>query len=496
MPAAESALIVPTGEAADWTDISTVLAEVPERITCTRPLPDKRTIRFVWSTPPRAEDVDTVTRKRVPSPLVPAAYAEGCPDMSPDGKRLVFQGHTKDGRAFAFLSEHPDGRDAEAVVPTAEPTMSSEPTWLSDGQNFSFDVDSKHMGVFATKERRLTVLPEPMGGKALTSFRNVSGGLLFVSGFSPSEETNVIGLSWSPFREEMRFRFSVAAMDVTVGHGSKVYFTDPDGKRFRQVNELDRSTRIARRLGRVRGQIVRDLSVLADGLAFLSARVNADLFVVTADKGISRVTQDGSVFFGASCGNDFIVSRDDGRQLVIQRLDLTGRVLETRAAPGFAPGCSPDGSVFYYVMSASRAVVRCDRHGCGQLPSPMAMNLSVSPDGTRLAILSWAAHEPAVSWIASDGSGSNHFVSESETGCRPGWATAQTLWISRRREGKVVWVEVDADSGRETGKNVPGGRDCADGDDDPLSPVDRDVRIVFDRKSQLRLIAGDQMARN
>ena len=88
----ESPLIVPTGEPADWTDMSTVLAEVPERIQCTRLLPDQRTIRFVWGTPPRAEDIDTVTRKRVPSPLVPAAYAEGCPDLSPDGKRLVYQG--------------------------------------------------------------------------------------------------------------------------------------------------------------------------------------------------------------------------------------------------------------------------------------------------------------------------------------------------------------------------------------------------------------------
>ena len=48
---AESPLIVPTGEPADWTDVSTVIAEVPGRIHCTRLLPDQRTIRFVWGTP-------------------------------------------------------------------------------------------------------------------------------------------------------------------------------------------------------------------------------------------------------------------------------------------------------------------------------------------------------------------------------------------------------------------------------------------------------------
>ena len=77
-------------------------------------------------------DIDTVTRKREPSPLVPAAYAEGCPDLSPDGKRLVYQGHASGGRAFAFFSERPDGRDATPVVPTSEPSVSSEPTWLAE----------------------------------------------------------------------------------------------------------------------------------------------------------------------------------------------------------------------------------------------------------------------------------------------------------------------------------------------------------------------------
>ena len=105
----ESPLIVPTGEPADWTDVSTVLAEIPERIPCTRLLPDQRTIRFVWGSPPRAEDIDTVTRKRIPSPLVPAAYAEGCPDLSPDGKRLVYQGHAQ-GRARVRVSFGAPGR--------------------------------------------------------------------------------------------------------------------------------------------------------------------------------------------------------------------------------------------------------------------------------------------------------------------------------------------------------------------------------------------------
>ena len=146
-----SPLIVPTGEAADWTDVSTVLAEVPDRIQCTRLLPDQRTIRFVWGSPPRAEDIDTVTREARLVAARPGRLRRGlsrtCRPMASGSSTRATR---KDGRAFAFLSERPDGEDAVPVVPTAEPTMSSEPTWLADGQTFSYDVDTKHMGVFST----------------------------------------------------------------------------------------------------------------------------------------------------------------------------------------------------------------------------------------------------------------------------------------------------------------------------------------------------------
>ena len=60
--------------------------------------------------------------------------------------------------------------------------------------------------------------------------------------------------------------------------------------------------------------------------------------------------------------------------------------------------------------------------------------------------------------------------------------------VSRRRQGKIVWTEVDADPAREPGKTAPGSRDCADARPDPTSRVDADVRIVYDQTSQLRLI--------
>ena len=84
--------------------------------------------------------------------------------------------------------------------------------------------------------------------------------------------------------------------------------------------------------------------------------------------------------------------------------------------------------------------------------------------------------------------GATHEVADTETGCATGWASNQTLWVSRRRDAKIVWTEVDADTGKETGRVVPGQRDCTDGSSDPFSPVDPDLRVIAERASQLRLL--------
>src|SRR5690349_2442006 len=93
----------------------------------------------------------------------------------------------------------------------------------------------------------------------------------------------------------------------------------------------------------------------------------------------------------------------------------------------------------------------------------------------------------AVWWVPSEG-GERQEVADAGNPCSPGWASDQRWWISRRVHGQLTWTEVDADSGRETGKTVPGLRDCADGRTDPGSPVDPDLRIIEDRTSQLRLL--------
>ena len=113
------------------------------------------------------------------SPLVPEAYAEGCPDLTADGQRLVYTGHTVDDRAYAFVSPHPDGRDAVPEVQIAEPSRTSDPVWLPDGQSFLYDVDDKHVGVFSLETKHNEVVPTTTA-PLFTSFHAVVGDRIFV----------------------------------------------------------------------------------------------------------------------------------------------------------------------------------------------------------------------------------------------------------------------------------------------------------------------------
>jgi hypothetical protein len=489
-------LIVSPGAPTDWTHVSEVVAEVPARIHCTRLLPDRRTIRFVWGEPMRAEDFDTTTRARVPSPLVSAAYAEGCPDLSADGQRLVYQGHAPDGRAFAFLSQRPDGRDAVPVVQTAEPSMASEPTWLADSQTFSYDIDAKHMGVFSTAAGRMNVLPDVTTRPFITMFRFVVGSSVVIGTYYDNSESEIVGISTPLLEEESRFRVTNLALDLR-REGDKLYFAHRNRGRGSDITELDPQARTSRALGYVPDQLVRYPMIVGDDLAFVSVRLSSDLIQRRPNGAVVNLTRSGHIMDGARCGRDLIVSREIAEDtLVIERLDASGRRLEQLSAgpADWSPGCSPDGKVWFYRPHLPRpAIRRCDGQGCREIYQGFAIGMSVSPDGERLAFVAIDKRGSIVQWMPANG-GEPHEVAETETTCPGGWASGHTLWVSRRRDGKVLWTEVDADSGRETGKSLPGSRDCADGRPDPSSPVDPELRVVYDQTSQLRIIDKGRFA--
>jgi len=209
-----------------------------------------------------------------------------------------------------------------------------------------------------------------------------------------------------------------------------------------------------------------------------------------------NVTKSGRIRDANRCGKDLIVSRElDAEKTVIERIDSSGRYIE-RLSDGpadWSPACTDDGKVWYFRALLPQANVRrCDRDGCREILQGFGLGLSVSPDGRRLVFVSVDTRGSTVRWIDANG-GEPHEVADTETYCPPGWASDSTVWVSRRRGREIVWSEFDVDTGRATGKTLPGSHDCADLRPDPRSPVDPDLRIIYDQASQVRLLPNEHL---
>src|SRR5262245_3025271 len=102
--------LVNTGQPADWTKVAEVIATVPGHAHCFS-LVDANTIRLIWGSPRKAEDFNIDSGSRRPAPLLSEAYANGCPDLSPDRRELLFTTNTSSGGIEIRHSTNPEGRE-------------------------------------------------------------------------------------------------------------------------------------------------------------------------------------------------------------------------------------------------------------------------------------------------------------------------------------------------------------------------------------------------
>jgi hypothetical protein len=193
----------------------------------------------------------------------------------------------------------------------------------------------------------------------------------------------------------------------------------------------------------------------------------------------------------ARCGRGVLATRSFENTMSIVRLDGKGQVAETIVSDGMAgyPMCSADGrSLYYIVLSDKPGIRRCDGKECRQIVAGMVGAHTLSPDGSRVAYIRATNGGLSVQWVNADGTGQVHEVVETETGCTPAWSTSKDLWVAVRKGRKVIWSEIDTDSGKFTGRASPGSRNCADGEQDPSEP-DRDaVHIEVGTRSRVRFV--------
>jgi hypothetical protein len=192
-----------------------------------------------------------------------------------------------------------------------------------------------------------------------------------------------------------------------------------------------------------------------------------------------------------------IVDRvDEDGHVSIERVDLGGRTLRvlSRSPTDYYSACTRDGLTWFLADQGARPnLARCDDNGCREISAKSVVGLSVSPDGDRLAFVSITSLGLMVEWMSSNG-GEIHEITQVDSLCRIGWATARTIWVSKKRDGALVWTEFDVDCGRATGRTTAGTHDCSDGLSDPASPLDSDLRVVASSTSQLRFIGGEHLS--
>jgi serine/threonine protein kinase len=474
-----------TGEAEDWTESSRVLATVAGRIHCLAALPDQRTVRFVWGVPKRAEDVDIHTGARRASPLVPKAYAEGCPDLSPDGRELIFQGYDYDGHPGIFRASDPSGAGASFATSAANPSMLSEPRWFADGKAFVFDVDQRDFAVVDSDSGRPRVVPLPTPLSSGWSWRFVSRKSVYIISGS-SDESQIRSVSWPGFNEGRTFSIRGVGPLWQADANDLFYAVDMAGS----VILVRPERRVASRLGRVRDQWVWHLAPVGGGVAVSTVKTRTALLVRNAAGELKPLAVDGPFINTASpCkGDEYLVSQTISAETgVVSRVDGRGRSRKVLSGPPVFALCSPTGNEWWYVDLSLELpkLFLCTESNCQLIANDVRGQPSLSPDETRLAYVAFGNRGSHVRWMPSHG-GQPHEVADTETNCRPGWSSNSTLWISRRLRGVIVWTEVDAETGTATGRTTPGGKDCADAEEDPLSPVDPDLRIVIERTSEVR----------
>jgi hypothetical protein len=480
------------GKSRDWKSGTKLLATIGDRLQCLQVLPNRRTVRYVWGHPNRAEDLDPETGRREPSPLVPAAYAEGCPTLSPDGQRLAFQGRSEDGRAFAFASEHPDGADAKALVPIADPSVASEPKWLADGRAFSIDVDSQHMGVFSFETRRLTILPGVTTRPALSTTRFALGESIVVAATVASPiETTIAAFRWPLLSEGTRFTVPFFVYDLATRDGKSWLLAmggnaGPSGSLYR----LDEGATTLHPIGHFENRLVRFVASTDGGVVLAALAGSLDVVAGAPGEPSRRLTRDALYGSAVPCGPNILATKARAGGTEVLLMDHEGRHLRTlrRDEDSAGIGCSPAGDVWYSFSGGKHpGVDRCDDAGCQPLTSTSIAAASVSPDGQRLALLSGGGSGITVSWVPTSG-GPVRGVSPTETGCEPQWSTGRNLWVSRRRAGGIRWIEIDTDTLAETGKFVVGSKECSDAVPDPKRPIIPTVRVEKSFSTEIRFV--------
>jgi serine/threonine-protein kinase len=491
--------LVPTGEPADWTKVARVVATAPGHAHCFS-LVDDSTVRVIWGSPRKAEDINVDTGVRRVAPLVPEAYSAGCPDISPDGRELLFTASTSAGGTEIRHSGSPDGRNAKAV------TAGSDPVWLKNGEEFAYSIDSTHAAVFSLATMRFRLLADPG-----------LGGLQTVLGKSASRHSDAVAVM--VYANDVQWALSVyegpgldKVKSFALSPTESLRFSSRADSLFMSVvgppsplASFDWRTGNYRKLGTYADIDIVDVLIGGEKAMLLGRRRATDVWLYDGSAK-RRLTSDGANTAAAiSTTGDLLLARHgSGVMMNIWSQDRAGvRRQLTNGQLDTAPDFSPDGTSWVYADYPRKSIVICktatDQCRILRRDDMLPAWPRFSQDGSKVAYVRQSTVPRMMAISISDGKewalGNTHWQ------CPPVWSSAREVWGFEGTAGHYVWVERDVETGLRTGRRVEvkatqdavnDDIECWPRDVTADSPFFRKIRLETEEAtSVLRLPAGN-----
>lgn len=441
------------GKAVDLSAISRPVFTSDKAFRCFDMLPGRRVARLFWNRPASAIDVDLVTGEQSAAPLVPEAFQAGCPQLSPDGRRLLYVKDDENKRSQIMLSQHPDGRDGMLV------TEGSSPEWFPSGDEFAYAFDGRRAAAFSLPKTRLLFPDSPPFERQLQSIAvNDSGdkvALLFVDS-KRRASVEIYSYPSMKLLQKAQTGSFVAGMQFDSSRQS-LLLSVPD-PRYMAVAELDPDGNLVR-IGQVKSANVIGTSRTELGLAILTSSFSRSILIRTAGTPEEVFASSGSGRAEMAVDRSALFDKrlEDGRVVVAYRNGRTGAPRAITEGPtDLFPSFGPDGKSFVYVQVGAGTIVSCDLSSVGATNCRPAYTdalgprfTTVSPDGQLVAYQTTHGSASRLRVLAL-ASGTMRDLGIYRSTCPPAWSSSQGLWLHDPKSSD--WREVDASTARPTGQ--------------------------------------------
>jgi Tol biopolymer transport system component len=447
----------PVGEPIDWSKGAAVITEIPGRVHCFT-LVGQATARLVWGTPRRVEDVDLGSGERRRADWPPEVYRFGCPDLSPDGSKLLFTAPNGAGAMEIQLSRSKDGGSPTTL------TSGSDPIWLGESDGFVYTLDSSHAALFSLSTMSSTLLASPIPAEhdaVSNKAVNRAGTAVAEVLYNNKGEAFVALFRGALFEEIATFSVPVRTGVQFSNQTGDLLMTWPATAAGGSLIDLDSTGGRALNAGRYPGFDFAFVRGSQRGDVAIVSRRSRDVWLHDG-RATKRLTFDGQNYTaGISPAGVLLLSkRNDSGEFAIWRQTPDGVVERVTQGPvDVEPSFSRDGKRWTYADYAHMGIMLCatDSGLCRVLRHEfvLANSPTFSPNGEQIAYLTQLNRPQLVIVSTKDGAVRGSW--DAHPACAPVWSSDTTVWSLESSAGQYVWSERDLTGRRTTTHSVPSG---------------------------------------